>query len=44
MKVTIIRRVKWVGHKWKLVSAKQYLVWRPEELLLAQSLTKEKKT
>jgi len=31
VKVTIIRRVRWVEHKWKLVSAKQYLVWRPEE-------------
>ena len=34
MRVTTIRRVKRVGRKWKLVSAKYCLTWRPEEELL----------
>ena len=33
MRVTTIRRVKRVGRKWKLVSAKYCLTWRPEEEL-----------
>ena len=34
MKVTTIRRVKRVGQKWKTVSVKQYIAWRPDEMLL----------
>lgn len=44
MKVTIIRRVKRVGHKWKLVSAKKYIVWRPEEMLLSRSVWRRMET
>ena len=43
MRVTTIRRVKRVGRKWKTVSVKQYIAWRPEEILLAQRLTGDKR-
>ena len=41
MRVTTIRRVKRVGRKWETVSVKQYIVWRPEEILLAQRIVVE---
>ena len=41
MRVTTIRRVKRVGRKWETVSAKQYIVWRPEEILLAKRIVVE---